>query len=89
MFFDEFMPTGIDWDDDGTLWITSLKGRVWSARDTDSDGMEDQLQNELHELAAPYGVHAGKNYIDVINKYALLRMFDENQDGVYERVQTS
>ncbi len=87
-FFDEFMPTGIDWDDDGTLWITSLKGRVWSARDTDSDGMEDQLQNELHELAAPYGVHAGKNYIDVINKYALLRMFDENQDGVYERVQT-
>ena len=87
-FFDEFMPTGIQWDEDGTLWITSLKGRVWRAVDTDKDGMEDRLHAGLHELAAPYGVQPGKDFIDVVNKYALLRLFDRDRDGVYEQVQT-
>ncbi len=87
-FFDEFMPTGIDWDPEGALWITSLKGRIWKAVDTDQDGMEDRLQVGIHELAAPYGVQAENDFIDVINKYALLRMFDRDKDGHYEKVQT-
>lgn len=87
-FFDEFMPTGIDWDPAGNLWITSLKGRVWQAMDTDKDGLEDQLNVGVHELAAPYGLQASAEYIDVVNKYALLRMFDVDKDGHYEKVQT-
>lgn len=87
-FFDEFMPTGIDWDPGGNLWITSLKGRVWKAVDSDQDGMEDLLTAGIHELAAPYGVQAQSEYIDVVNKYALLRMFDRDRDGHYEKVQT-
>lgn len=87
-FFDEFMPTGIDWDPDGNLWITSLKGRVWKAVDTDQDGLEDQLSIGVHELAAPYGIRAEQEYVDVVNKYALLRMFDRDSDGYFEKVQT-
>tara|TARA_B100000945_G_scaffold319520_1_gene326924 strand:- start:5171 stop:9409 length:4239 start_codon:yes stop_codon:yes gene_type:complete len=87
-FFDEFMPTGIDWDPNGDLWLTSLKGRIWKAVDTDQDGMEDQLSVGIHELAAPYGLQANSESIDVINKYALLRMFDRDKDGHYEKVQT-
>ena len=87
-FFDEFMPTGIGWDPRGDLWITSLKGRIWKAVDSDQDGIEDTLTVGIHELAAPYGVQAQSEYIDVVNKYALLRMFDQDRDGHFEKVMT-
>ena len=84
---DELMPTGLSWRSDGTLFITSLKGRVWSARDTDGDGLEDQLQPFSDELAAPFGVVAHDDYIDVINKYALLRLYDRDRNGHAERTE--
>jgi mono/diheme cytochrome c family protein len=87
-FFDEFMPTGIAWDPAGRMILTSLKGRVWQAVDTTGDGLEDRLNALTDELAAPYGVHASRDYIDVINKYALLRMYDVNHDGVHEKIET-
>jgi len=87
-FSDEFMPTAIHWNPQGDLFITSLKGRIWQAVDTDGDGMEDRLSVRADELAAPYGIWATKNYVDVINKYALLRMFDSDRDGIYEQVET-
>ncbi|GIW79389.1 MAG: hypothetical protein KatS3mg105_1196 [Gemmatales bacterium] len=82
------MPTGFAWKPDGTLVITSLKGRVWLARDTDGDGLEDQLQLYSDELAAPYGAAAYDHYVDVVNKYALLRLFDDDGDGRADRVIT-
>lgn len=85
---DQWMPTGLAWKPDGTLVVTSLKGRVWLACDSDGDGLEDQITEFSDELAAPFGVAAYKNYIDVINKYALLRLFDEDGDGHAERTQT-
>jgi len=85
---DEFMPTGLAWRPDGTLVITSLKGRVWLAKDTDGDGLEDRLSVFSDELAAPFGAYAADDYIDVINKYALLRLFDEDGDGRAERMKT-
>ena len=87
-FFDEFMPTGIAWDPAGRMLLTSLKGRVWQAVDTTADGLEDRLKALTDELAAPYGVHASKDYIDVINKYALLRMYDVDHDGIHEKIET-
>jgi hypothetical protein len=70
-----------------------LKGRVWLARDTDQDGLEDRLSGFSDELAAPFGVatgkdHAGKDYVDVVNKYALLRLYDEDEDLRADRVRT-
>ena len=83
------MPTGLAWRKDGSLVLTSLKGRVIAARDTNADGLEDQLQTVSDDLAAPYGIAVaeenGKEVLDVINKYALLRLFDDDADGYYER----
>ncbi|MBI1249439.1 c-type cytochrome [bacterium] len=82
----EMMPIAMDWQPDGTLVAGSLKGRVWKLTDTDGDGLEDSYQQFGDEFAAPYGVKAYAQYVDIINKYALLRLWDENQDGVVEKV---
>ncbi len=84
----EMMPTGFAWKDDGTLIVSSLKGRVWLARDTDGDGLEDQIQPYSDELAAPYGVaNSGPSSIDCVNKYALLRLWDRDGDGRTDRTE--
>ena len=82
------MPTGLAWHDDGTLVVSSLKGRVYLARDTDGDGLEDALAPLSDDLAAPYGVHATPDgAVDVITKYALLRLYDRDGDGRAERTE--
>ena len=51
------MPTGFAWRPSGSLVLSSLKGHVFAASDSNGDGLEDRLQL-LHEgLSAPYGVH--------------------------------
>lgn len=70
-----FMPTAMDWRPRGDLVVASLKGRVWNLRDTDSDGLEDEAIAISDELAAPYGLAAYDDHIDVVNKYSLLRIF--------------
>ncbi len=82
------MPTGFAWRDNGGLLIASLKGRVWLAEDVDGDGLEETLKSFSDELAAPYGLQAGPGFVDVITKYALLRLWDEDGDGRADRTQT-
>ncbi|RCS47685.1 hypothetical protein DTL42_14295 [Bremerella cremea] len=84
----EMMPIAMDWQPNGTLIAASLKGRLWKLTDTDGDGLEDSYQQFGDEYAAPYGIKAHGKYIDVANKYALLRLWDENGDGQIERVTT-
>src|SRR5581483_4220548 len=50
------MPTAITWDDKGRLAFTSLKGHVYIAKDSDGDGLEDQLITFAEGLAAPFGI---------------------------------
>jgi hypothetical protein len=71
-----FMPTGLSWRPNGRLVFCSLKGQLFEATDTDSDGNEDRLTLLADGLAAPYGVFAGADYVDVSAKYALLRIRD-------------
>jgi mono/diheme cytochrome c family protein len=85
---EEIMPTGLAWREDGTLVISSLKGQVHLALDTDGDGLEDRLTQFSDELAAPYGVAAHEEAIDVITKYALLRLYDDDKDGRADRTVT-
>jgi hypothetical protein len=73
----EFMPTALDWRPRGDLVVASLKGRVWNLRDTNGDGLEDEAQPISDELAAPYGVAAYDQYVDVVNKYGLLRLYPD------------
>ncbi len=84
----EFMPTGLAWDAAGALYVASLKGDVWRVIDTDGDGLEDQATVFSDELAAPYGVAVHGDAVDVINKYSLLRLFDEDHDGHVDRTLT-
>ncbi len=89
---DEEMPTGLAWRDDGTLLVSSLKGRVLWARDTDGDGLEDTSGILSDELACPYGLASardseGRPVVDVINKYALLRLLDLDGDDRADQTQ--
>ncbi|MFN3152813.1 c-type cytochrome [Bremerella sp.] len=82
----EMMPIAMDWQPNGALIAGSLKGRLWKLIDTDGDGLEDTYSQFGDEYAAPYGIKAYDKYVDVVNKYALLRLWDENGDGVVEKV---
>jgi mono/diheme cytochrome c family protein len=73
----EFMPTAMDWRPRGDLVVASLKGRVWNLRDTDDDELEDKAVAISDELAAPYGVAAYDQHVDVVNKYGLLRLYPD------------
>ncbi|HEX4128548.1 MAG TPA: PA14 domain-containing protein [Pirellulales bacterium] len=82
----EEMATGFDWRADGSLVFSSLKGRVCVARDTDGDGMEDTVTPLSDDLATPYGVAANNDgTVDVICKYGLVRLHDDDNDGRAER----
>ena len=84
----DIMPTGFAWHDDGRLLFTSLKGQVHVAEDTDADGLEDALSVFVDGLAAPYGLAVRGDVVDVINKYALLRLRDADGDGRADNMQT-
>lgn len=77
------MPTAIGWNGDGRLAICSLKGHVFTARDTDGDSIEDQLTQFEEGLAAPYGIILDANGRDLLvaHKPELLRLRDTNGDG--------
>jgi glucose/arabinose dehydrogenase len=79
------MPTGLAWRGDGTLAFCSLKGSVWLARDTDGDGIEDTQELFCDGLAAPYGIAAQGESLDVAHKPCLLRLTDRDGDGRADR----
>jgi mono/diheme cytochrome c family protein/glucose/arabinose dehydrogenase len=79
------MPTGLAWRGDGTLAFCSLKGSVWLAYDTDGDGIEDRQALFCDGLAAPYGLAANGQSLDVAQKPNLLRLTDYDRDGRADR----
>ncbi|WP_254507178.1 c-type cytochrome [Anatilimnocola floriformis] len=79
----DIMPTALAWRPNGELVVASLKGQVL-AFSTNAQATA-QLQGELlaDGLAAPYGIQAGPNYVDVVAKYGLLKIV-RNRDGSHE-----
>lgn len=78
------MPTAITWLSDGSMAFTSLKGHVWTARDTDGDGLEDATQLLEEGLAAPFGIAADGNDLLVAHKPEVLRLVS-GRDGQISR----
>ena len=89
----EMMPTAIAWQRDGGMLVSSLKGRVWQIVDRDQDGLEETAVVMADDVAAPFGLAIPKglasddNVVDVVTKYALLRLTDRDGDGVADRWQ--
>ena len=83
----DIMPISLGWRPSGELVVGSLKGRVWSIKDTDANGMPDAASCISDDLAAPYGIFATDDYVDVVNKHSLIRLHDDDGDGHTDRHQ--
>lgn len=76
------MPTAIAFLSDRTPVVSSLKGQVLIARDTNKDGFEDQWHPISDHLAAPYGLMVEDNDdMLVSHKPELVRLRDVDRDG--------
>jgi mono/diheme cytochrome c family protein len=53
----DIMPSGLHWIKDDLLFVT-LKGQLYSAKDTNQDGSEDVLTTLVDGLATPYGLNS-------------------------------
>jgi mono/diheme cytochrome c family protein len=75
------MPISFAWDDSGSGFVGSLKGRVLQLLDNDNDGWEDDYRLISDEIPTPYGLYAGRDGIDVLAKFGLLRLTPSNYGG--------
>ncbi len=77
----KIMPTAMTVLDDGRLAFTSLQGHVYTAKDSDGDGVEDSLTLVEDGLASPYGIIEDGDSLIVAHKPELLRLRDTDGDG--------
>ncbi len=84
----DWMPTALTWSPQGALYVASLKGRVWEVVDTDNDQLEDQAHVIGDELAAPFGIFATDESVDVLNKFSLLRLTRTAGSQKFDTTQT-
>ncbi|MCA9060315.1 MAG: hypothetical protein KDA85_17520, partial [Planctomycetaceae bacterium] len=75
------MPTAIAITANGDLAMTSLKGHVVLANDTDGDGLHDSIRVVEEGLAAPFGLFADGNDLIVAHKPEVVRLTDTDGDG--------
>lgn len=77
----KIMPTAMTVLDDGRLAFASLEGHVYIAKDTDGDGVEDELTMFEEGLSAPYGIIQDGDSLLVSHKPEILRLRDTDGDG--------
>lgn len=53
----DIMPSGLHWINNDLFFVT-LKGQLYSAKDTNMDGNEDKLTTIVDGLATPYGLNS-------------------------------
>ena len=77
----KIMPTAMTVLDDGRLAFASLEGHVYIAKDTDGDGVEDELTMFEEGLSAPYGIIQDGDSLLVAHKPEIIRLRDTDGDG--------
>lgn len=80
-FAESIMPTAITWRADGTMAFASLKGHIYTADDSNEDGLDDRLIVFEEGLSAPYGIIAHEEDLIVSHKPELIRLSDRDGDG--------
>ena len=68
------MPTALAWRPNGNLVIASLKGQVMEFAARSLNAPQPQGDLLADGLAAPYGIQAGSDFVDVVAKYGLVRL---------------
>ncbi len=74
------MPTALAVRQDSRVVVASLKGAVFSAKDSDGDGLEDMWHRLSDHLAAPFGVLADEHGVFVSHKPELVQIGDFDID---------
>lgn len=80
----DIMPTALAWRPNGDLVIASLKGQVLGIATNSLKSNQPQSELLADGLAAPYGIQAGADYVDVVAKYGLLRLSRNEKTGANE-----
>lgn len=81
------MPTGMAFHDDGSMFLTSLKGGVFRLVDSNHDGEFDTYLKFADDLSSPFGLLVEGDDILVSHKPELLRLKDTNRDGFADRTE--
>ncbi|MBC7855744.1 MAG: c-type cytochrome [Pirellulaceae bacterium] len=72
---EKLLPTAFAFRPNGSLTFSTLTGEVFSAADSQSQGDAKNSVVKLAEgLAAPYGLFAAEDYVDVLTKTSLIRI---------------
>ncbi|MDC0368284.1 hypothetical protein OAN13_01175 [Opitutales bacterium] len=73
--------TGLDYSEDGTLYICTRRGDVWAQKNGD-------WQRFAHGLHEPMGLLAGPGFAVISQRPEVTRLVDEDGDGTADRYET-
>ena len=73
--------TGVDYSDDGTLYICTRRGDVWAQKNGD-------WKRFAHGLHEPMGLHARHGFVWVTQRPEVTMLADDNGDGTADRYET-
>jgi hypothetical protein len=73
--------TGLDYSEDGTLYICTRRGDVWAQKNGD-------WKRFAHGLHEPMGLLVGPDFVVVSQRPEVTRLVDEDRDGTADRYET-
>ena len=73
--------TGLDYSDDGTLYICTRRGDLWAQKNGD-------WKRFAHGLHEPMGLLAGPGFAVISQRPEVTRLVDEDGDGTADRYET-
>lgn len=79
----------IEFDDNGTLYVSApRKGEIYTLRDTDNDGVYEQIGTFVSGKKLVHGMHFYKGWLWFAQSQGIFKGRDTNGDGVADEVAT-